>query len=151
MSRFTKPLALTAAGAALALAMLAPMTSAPAGAADTETPTPTVTPTSTAAGATATVTATPGASSTPTSTAAPSGPGPTATPNPTTPHDNRFFSQTGFRVDNDTFWDYFNARGGLPTFGYPTSRTFQFLGFTTQFFQRRIMQIGPNGQARLLN
>ena len=67
------------------------------------------------------------------------------------PHDNRYFSQTGFRIDNDTVWDYFNRRGGLATFGYPVSRTFLFQGFPVQFFQRRIVQIGPNGQARLLN
>ena len=66
-------------------------------------------------------------------------------------HDARFFPQTGFRIDNDTIWDYFNRRGGLGTFGYPISRTFVFQGFLTQFFQRRVVQIGPDGQARLLN
>ena len=105
-------------------------------------------PAASAQSVTPTVTTTPGATNTPSGT---STPGPTATPNPSTPHDNRFFSQTGFRIDNDTFWTYFNARGGVPTFGYPSSRTFQFLGFTTQFFQRRVMQIGPDGNARLLN
>jgi hypothetical protein len=68
------------------------------------------------------------------------------------PHDNRYFSQTGFRIDNDVIWDYFNRRGGVPEFGYPTSRTFLFQGFMVQFFQRQIVQINPsNGQARLLN
>jgi len=100
--------------------------------------------------ATNTSTATPGATTTPGATVTAT-PGAVATPNPATPHDARYFSQTGFRVDNDTFWNYFNARGGLTSFGYPTSRTFQFLGFTTQFFQRRVMQIGPDGNARLLN
>jgi hypothetical protein len=75
----------------------------------------------------------------------------TATPNPTTPHDARYFSQTGFRIDDDTFWSYFNIRGGLDTFGYPTSREFLFQGFQTQFFQRRIMQLTPDGKPRLLN
>ena len=87
---------------------------------------------------------------TPTPTAIPV----TATPlpsAPSTPHDARFFSQTGFRIDNDVFWDYFNKRGGINTFGYPVSRTFTFLGFTTQFFQREIMQIGPDGGARTMN
>lgn len=63
----------------------------------------------------------------------------------------RYFPQTGFLVDNDTIWNYFVHRGGIQTFGYPTSRTFQFLGYPTQFFQRAVVQIGPNGQARLLN
>jgi YVTN family beta-propeller protein len=67
------------------------------------------------------------------------------------PHDARFFPQTGFRIDNDTIWDYFNRRGGVNTFGYPVSRTFLLQGFQVQFFQRRIVQLAPNGQARLLN
>jgi len=67
------------------------------------------------------------------------------------PHDNRYFPQTGYRIDNDVIWDYFNRRGGVPTFGYPTSRTFTFQGFVVQFFQRRIVQLSPDGQARLLN
>src|SRR5690242_12558217 len=50
------------------------------------------------------------------------------------------FSQTGFRIDRDSFWDYFTHRGGVLTFGYPVSRDFQFLGCTSQFFQRLIMQ-----------
>lgn len=123
-----------------AFAQTATPTTAPTATA-TAAPSSTSTPVTTA---TATATGTPGATATGT-------PAPTATPNPATPHDNRYFSQTGFRVDNDTFWNYFNARGGLASFGYPTSRTFQFLGFTTQFFQRRVMQIGPDGNARLLN
>jgi hypothetical protein len=133
------------------IAGLAMVLAVPLASAQTVTTTPTVTSTPVAGTTTtATVTATP-TSSSPAATNTPVGPGATATPNPTTPHDERFFSQTGFRVDNDTFWNYYNARGGLPTFGYPTSRTFQFLGFTTQFFQRRVMQIGPDGGARLLN
>jgi hypothetical protein len=145
---------LTRAGliAGLAAALLAPAASA-----QTVTTTPAATVTSTpspAASATPTVTGTPAATNTPGATNTPSGtatPGATATPNPGTPHDTRYFSQTGFRIDNDAFWGYFNARGGLPTFGYPTSRTFQFLGFQTQFFQRRVMQLGPDGNPRLLN
>jgi len=67
------------------------------------------------------------------------------------PHDARFFPQTGFRIDDDVIFDYFNRRGGVNTFGFPVSRTFLFQGFLVQFFQRRIVQIGPNGNARLLN
>jgi beta propeller repeat protein len=87
-------------------------------------------------------------------------PGPTATPtppavapadpNPTAPRDARYFQATGFRVDNDAIWDYFNLRGGVKNFGYPVSRTFRFLGFETQMFQRHVVQIGPEGP-RLLN
>ncbi|MBI4494477.1 MAG: hypothetical protein HY690_16970 [Chloroflexi bacterium] len=65
--------------------------------------------------------------------------------------DPRFFLQTGFRISNDRFFEFFNLRGGINTFGFPVSRTVTFLGFTTQFFQRAIMQLGPDGNARLLN
>jgi len=122
----------TALGAGVLAVMLA---SGPAFADNTPTPTPTVTVLPTA---------------TPTGTVAPtSTPKPTATS--TVPHDNRYFSQTGYRIDNDTIWDYFNRRGGVNTFGYPVSRTFTLQGFTVQFFQRRIVQLDQNGHARLLN
>jgi hypothetical protein len=70
---------------------------------------------------------------------------------PALAHDGRYFSQTGYRVDNDAFWSYFQARGGVATFGYPVSRTFTLLGFTTQLFQRQAMQLAPDGSVRLLN
>ncbi|MCL4508777.1 MAG: hypothetical protein M1296_04530 [Chloroflexi bacterium] len=63
----------------------------------------------------------------------------------------RYFPQTGYRIDNNTIWNYFRRRGGVTTFGYPTSRTFTFQGYTVQFFQRRIVQLSHGGQARLLN
>jgi virginiamycin B lyase len=81
-------------------------------------------------------------------------PTPVYTPQPTptlVPRDNRYFDATGFRIDNDVFWDYFNKRGALRTFGYPVSRTFTFMGSTVQFFQREIMQIGPSGNAQTMN
>jgi hypothetical protein len=101
---------------------------------------PTATQTSTAVAGTVTVTPTPG---TPTVTVTPGAA-------PAVPHDDRYFAQTGFRIDNDVMWDYFNRRGGVTTFGYPTSRTFMFRGFNVQFFQRRVVELGPNG-ARQLN
>jgi len=67
------------------------------------------------------------------------------------PHDSRYFPQTGFRIDDDTIWDYFNRRGGVTTFGYPISRAFTLNGFTVQFFQRRVVQLDARGNARLLN
>ncbi|MDQ6674293.1 MAG: hypothetical protein M3069_26770 [Chloroflexota bacterium] len=54
--------------------------------------------------------------------------------------DPRMFSQTGYRIDRDAFFDYFSRRGGLTTFGYPVSRDFQFQGCISQFFQRLVMQ-----------
>jgi hypothetical protein len=61
------------------------------------------------------------------------------------------YGQTGFCVTDPVIWDYFTHRGGVATFGYPVSQAFQFEGFETQFFQRRVVQIGPDGAARLLN
>jgi len=71
-------------------------------------------------------------------------------PNPIAPRDARYFPPTGFRIDDDQIWQYFQLRGGVKTFGYPTSRTFTFLGYPTQFFQRHIVQVGPEGP-RLMN
>lgn len=67
------------------------------------------------------------------------------------PNDPRYFAETGFRISDDRFWDYFNKRGGLRTFGFPVSRKFTLLGSEVQFFQRRIMQLQPNGSVGLLN
>jgi len=60
--------------------------------------------------------------------------------------DPRAFVQTGYRIDRDSFWEYFSHRGGISTFGYPVSRDFPFEGCTAQFFQRIVMQqCGTNG------
>jgi hypothetical protein len=98
----------------------------------------------------------PTASPTPTPTATP-----TATPTPTpTPvaqavppvsHDGRYFVETRFRIDNDAIWGYFQARGGVDVFGFPVSRTFSFLGCTTQILQRQVAQVCIDGQPRLVN
>jgi polysaccharide biosynthesis protein PslG len=65
--------------------------------------------------------------------------------------DARFFSQTGFRVDNDAFWDFFQHRGTVRTFGYPVSRQFKLDGFSVQIFQREVMQQWPDGSVHTLN
>src|SRR5216683_1830250 len=65
--------------------------------------------------------------------------------------DPRLFSQTGYRVDNDPFWSFFQARGGVRTFGYPVSRTFKLDGFPVQIFQRIVLQQQPDGSVATLN
>jgi hypothetical protein len=65
--------------------------------------------------------------------------------------DPRFFSQTGYRVDTDPFWTFFQGRGGIKTFGYPVSRTFKLDGFQVQIFQRIVMQLQPDGSVATLN
>lgn len=65
--------------------------------------------------------------------------------------DARYFPQTKYRIDNDKFWDYFQKRGGVNNFGYPVSRTFTFEGKTVQFFQRRVLEIEPDGSVGQMN
>jgi hypothetical protein len=67
------------------------------------------------------------------------------------PHDGRYFAETRFRIDNDAIWGYFQARGGVDVFGFPVSRTFTFLGCTTQILQRQVAQVCIDGQPRLVN
>ena len=60
---------------------------------------------------------------------------------PITPHDQRYFAQTGYRIDNEHIWNYFQARGGVDTFGFPVSRAFQHQGIWTQIFQRHVISV----------
>jgi hypothetical protein len=94
--------------------------------------------------------ATPSPTATSTATATP-----TATPlvqvAPAVTHDARYFAETRFRIDNDAIWGYFNARGGIDVFGFPVSRTFTFLGCTSQIMQRQVAQVCADGQPRLVN
>jgi hypothetical protein len=73
-----------------------------------------------------------------------------AVPQAAASDDARFFAQTRFRVDRDAFWDFFQKRGGVQTFGFPVSREFTFFGCQTQFFQRVAMQqCGTSGVGTL--
>src|SRR3954471_3458431 len=78
-------------------------------------------------------------------------PAPPAPPPLPPPPPGRYFPESGYSIRDDAFWEYFNARGGIRTFGFPISRQFQFLGFPVQFFQRQVMQKTPSGGAQLLN
>jgi hypothetical protein len=71
-------------------------------------------------------------------------------PAPPVPHDARYFEETGFRVDHDLFWDYFEAIGGVDTFGFPVSRPFTLLGCTTQLFQWQLFQQCPESGVRMM-
>jgi hypothetical protein len=66
-------------------------------------------------------------------------------------HDDRYFSQTGYRIDNDEVWSFFQQYGGVTTFGYPTSRMMTFLGCPVQMFQRHIIQDCAGQGAALIN
>jgi hypothetical protein len=72
-------------------------------------------------------------------------------PDPSVPHDQRYFEQTGYRVDSDPIWGYFQARGREQVFGYPVSRTFMLLGCQAQIFQRQVAQVCAGQGAALMN
>jgi hypothetical protein len=84
--------------------------------------------------------------------APPAPPQPAPGPVPPQTRDGRYFAETNFRVGNDAFWNYFQSRGAIDTFGFPVSRQFGFLGCQVQIFQRSIMQqCGDNASVALLN
>jgi hypothetical protein len=80
----------------------------------------------------------------------PSGPSPAQHP-PGIAHDERYFNETGFRIDHDAIWSYFGARGRVPVFGFPVSRPFVLLGCTVQIFQRQIAQACDGKPVTLMN
>jgi hypothetical protein len=72
-------------------------------------------------------------------------------PAPPVAHDVRYFNETGYRVDNDAIWTYFTARGRVPVFGFPVSRSFVLLGCDVQVFQRQIAQACAGRGVTLMN
>jgi hypothetical protein len=76
---------------------------------------------------------------------------PTIPKPPEIAHDERYFSETGYRIDSDPIWSYFVARGRVPVFGFPVSRTFSLLGCQVQIFQRHIAQSCAGRDVSLMN
>jgi hypothetical protein len=70
---------------------------------------------------------------------------------PAVAHDDRFFAETGYRVDDDDIWSYFVARGRVPVFGFPVSRPFVLLGCEVQLFQRQVAQSCAGRGVALMN
>jgi hypothetical protein len=70
---------------------------------------------------------------------------------PDVTHDGRYFAETGYRVDDDSIWSYFVARGRVPVFGFPVSRTFILLGCSVQVFQRQVAQSCAGRGVALMN
>jgi hypothetical protein len=62
-----------------------------------------------------------------------------------------YFTETGFAIEEPRFIEYFNRRGGVATFGFPISRIVRFQGVPTQFFQRVVIQLWPDGNVQPLN
>jgi N-acetylmuramoyl-L-alanine amidase len=67
------------------------------------------------------------------------------------PDDARYFAQTGYRIGEEAFWNYFQVRGGVRSFGYPVSNVFQLYGMKVQVFQRQILQLRPDGGVQTMN
>ena len=67
------------------------------------------------------------------------------------PNDPRYFIQTGFRINRPGFWDYFQRRGGIRSFGLPISRDFVLRGYPVQLFQRALLQEMPDGTVVTMN
>jgi hypothetical protein len=76
---------------------------------------------------------------------------PTIPKAPAVAHDERYFSETGFRIDDDGIWNYFTNRGRVPVFGFPVSRSFILLGCRVQIFQRQIAQSCTDRGVTLMN
>ncbi|MBV9546139.1 MAG: hypothetical protein JOY61_17355 [Chloroflexi bacterium] len=74
----------------------------------------------------------------------------TVQPAPTLTHDAQYYSQTGFRVD-DQMVNFFQTRGAVDTFGYPISRVFTFLGCPVQMYQRLIIQMCGGSAPAVIN
>lgn len=61
------------------------------------------------------------------------------------------FPETGYCIGNASFADYFAMRGGVQSFGYPTSRVFRLHGYPVQMFQGHVMQLQHDGRVGTLN
>lgn len=80
----------------------------------------------------------------------PSGATPALHP-PNVAHDERYFAETGYRIDDEDIWSYFTARGRVAVFGFPVSRTFTLLGCQVQLFQRQVAQDCEGRGVALMN
>jgi N-acetylmuramoyl-L-alanine amidase len=75
----------------------------------------------------------------------------TSPPPAPVPMDERYFQQTGYRIGDDAFWNYFRVRGGVRSFGYPVSNVFTLSGMKVQIFQRQILQLRSDGGVQMMN
>jgi len=56
---------------------------------------------------------------------------------------SQYFAETGHTVQGD-FLDFFNAHGGLETFGYPITEPFEERGLQVQYFQKARLEAHPD-------
>ncbi len=53
--------------------------------------------------------------------------------------DSRYFPETGYRISNRYFHQFFREHGGVRTLGRPISREFRYLGYPVQLFENRML------------
>ena len=70
----------------------------------------------------------------------------------TTTNDARYFTQTGYRISEDAFWNYFQVRGGAAhASAIPSPTPSTCTGTKVQIFQRQILQLRPDGGVQTMN
>jgi hypothetical protein len=62
--------------------------------------------------------------------------------------DARNFPDTGYTVEDDAIWAFFQAHGGADTFGAPISREMAMQGLQLQIFQNAALQIQTDGSVQ---
>jgi len=60
-------------------------------------------------------------------------------------------SDPGFAISNQSFWDYYQKRGGMRGFGNPISWQFTLQGYQVQLYQRGVLQLQPDGSVAGMN
>lgn len=61
------------------------------------------------------------------------------------------FQETGFGIADGPIGSYFQARGGVRTFGPPISNEFPLLGQRVQIFRNHVLKVEANGSASTMN
>ena len=64
--------------------------------------------------------------------------------------DSRSFPDTGFSIQDDAIWNFFNQHGGTAVFGEPISREFTLYGYPVQLFERLGLVVLPDGTVQAL-
>jgi hypothetical protein len=64
--------------------------------------------------------------------------------------DSRVFPDTGFTIQDDAIWTFFNQHGGVAVFGEPISREFTLYGYPVQLFERFGLVVLPDGSVQAL-
>ena len=62
--------------------------------------------------------------------------------------DGRTFAETGYAVNDDAIWAFFQAHGGTTTFGEPISREMSLQGLQVQIFQNAALAVNDDGSVQ---